>query len=256
MRNKYWIIKIGSSLLTNDGAGIDRAFINKIAHQVAFLKNQNIDVILVSSGAIIEGMNCLGWKERSTDIHKLQAAAAIGQAKLIQTYELIFSLQNIHTAQILLTRENLINEKRYKNISATLNNLIELNVLPIVNENDTVSNEEIKFGDNDTLAALVANLVVAEKLVILTDQYGLFDVDPRANNKAKLIKNIHVDDDMLEKFAGKTSGSLGSGGMYSKVMAAKQAAESNTTTNILWGKEEDALIRIFQGEYLGTLIKC
>lgn len=256
MKNKYWIIKIGSSLLTNDGAGIDKNFITKIANQIVNLKKQNIDIILVSSGAIIEGMKCLGWQERSTDIHKLQAAAAVGQARLIQTYESIFAAQNIHTAQILLTRENLVNEKRYQNIFATLNNLINLKVLPIVNENDTVSNEEIRFGDNDTLAALVANLVKAEKLVILTDQYGLFNKDPRNNNKAKLIEKIHFEDQRLEKVAGKTSGALGSGGMYSKVMAAKQAAKSNTDTNILWGKEQDALTRLFLGEYLGTLIHC
>ncbi len=256
MSKQRWIIKVGSALLTDSGKGIDQKLIAQWAEQIINLRANNIDVILVSSGAIVEGMNRLGWKEKPKDIHQLQAAAAVGQMGLIQSYELLFSKHDVHTAQILLTRDNLTNEDRYENISATLDNLLLHGVVPIVNENDTVSTSEIKFGDNDTLAALVANLVDADRLIILTDQQGLFDSDPRHNDKAKMIHSIHVSDDKLTKFASKSGGILGSGGMYTKVIAAKQASESDTTTHIVSGREQDVLSRILNGEHIGTLINC
>ena len=256
MKNKCWVVKIGSALLTNNGAGIDKTLIAKWAEQIVAFRAQHVDVILVSSGSIVEGMKRLGWNTKPKDVHKLQAAAAVGQMGLIQAYESLFAVHNIHTAQILLTRENLMDVKRYENISATLSNLLELGTVPIINENDTVATDEIKFGDNDTLAALVANLVNAEQLVILTDQHGVFDDDPRDNSEAKLIKKIHFEDERLEQVAGKTGGALGSGGMYSKVMAAKQATISNTPTIIAWGREDDVLTRLLSGEHIGTLIHC
>ena len=256
MKNKCWVVKIGSALLTNNGVGIDKALIAKWAEQIVALRAQKIDVILVSSGSIVEGMKRLGWDTKPNDVHKLQAAAAVGQMGLIQAYESLFALHSVHTAQILLTRENLMDAKRYENISATLTNLLELRTVPIINENDTVATDEIKFGDNDTLAALVANLVNADHLVILTDQHGVFDDDPRINSEANLIEKIHFADERLEQVAGKTGGALGSGGMYSKVMAAKQATISNTPTTIAWGREDAVLTRLSSGERLGTLIHC
>lgn len=256
MKNKCWVVKIGSALLTNNGIGIDKALIAKWAEQIVALRAQKIDVILVSSGSIVEGMKRLGWDTKPNDVHKLQAAAAVGQMGLIQAYESLFAIHDVHTAQILLTRENLMDAKRYENISATLTNLLELRTVPIINENDTVATDEIKFGDNDTLAALVANLVNADRLVILTDQHGVFDDDPRNNSEANLIEKIHFADERLEQVAGKTGGALGSGGMYSKVMAAKQATISNTPTTIAWGREDDVLTRLSSGEHLGTFIHC
>jgi glutamate 5-kinase len=256
MKNKCWVVKIGSALLTNNGIGIDKALIAKWAEQIVALRAQKIDVILVSSGSIVEGMKRLGWDTKPNDVHKLQAAAAVGQMGLIQAYESLFAIHDVHTAQILLTRENLMDAKRYENISATLANLLELRTVPIINENDTVATDEIKFGDNDTLAALVANLVNADRLVILTDQHGVFDDDPRNNSEANLIEKIHFADERLEQVAGKTGGALGSGGMYSKVMAAKQATISNTPTTIAWGREDDVLTRLSSGEHLGTFIHC
>ncbi len=256
MLNKRWVIKIGSALLTNDGRGLDVERITVWAAQMVELAAQDIDVILVSSGAIAEGIKRLGWRKRPEDIHKLQAAAAVGQMGLIQTYESLFAEHGIHTAQILLTHEDLTNAKRYDNISSTLNNLLSFGVIPIVNENDTVATDEIKFGDNDTLAALVANLVGAEKLIILTDQGGVYDSDPRCNADAVLIDKIHVDDEKLLRVASRKGGSLGSGGMYTKVIAAKTAAESNTATIIASGRQDDVLSRLGSGEHIGTLIYC
>ncbi len=256
MSKQRWVIKIGSALLTNNGKGLDISSIASWVKQIVELTKQDIDVILVSSGAIAEGIKRLGWDTRPDDIHKLQAAAAVGQMGLIQTYESLFSKHDMHTAQILLTRDNLTNADRYENISSTLDNLLELGIVPIVNENDTVATDEIKFGDNDTLAALVANLVDANQLIILTDQGGVYDADPRQNIDAKLIDKIHVDDKKLEQVAAKTGGSLGSGGMYTKVLAAKKAAESNTTTVIASGKVDNVLMRLQTGENIGTLIYC
>ncbi|SFV85515.1 Glutamate 5-kinase / RNA-binding C-terminal domain PUA [hydrothermal vent metagenome] len=254
MKKHRWIVKIGSALLTNDGKGLDKVAIAGWVAQIVELKKHNIDVILVSSGAIAEGMKRLGWETRPTDIHQLQAAAAVGQMGLVQTYESLFSKHNIHTAQVLLTHDSLANAEQSSNIKATLNALLEMGTVPIVNENDTVATEEIKFGDNDTLAALVANLVGATQLIILTDQGGVYDADPRKNTDAKLIERIDVNDEKLEKVAGRTGGSLGSGGMYTKVLAAKTAAKTNTNTVIASGKESDVLSRLDAGERLGTLI--
>ena len=256
MLNKRWVIKIGSALLTNNGKGLDTSSIARWVEQIVELIAQDIDVILVSSGAIAEGVKRLGWVGRPDDIHKLQAAAAVGQMGLIQSYESLFAQHNIHTAQILLTHENLKNASRYENISSTLDNLLAFGVVPIVNENDTVATDEIKFGDNDTLAALVANLVKAGRLIILTDQRGIYDADPREYADATLISSIQVNDQKLTQVASKTSGSFGSGGMYTKVLAAKTAAQSHTTTTIVSGKENNVLSRLGAGEHIGTLIKC
>lgn len=256
MTKQRWIVKIGSALLTNDGKGIDKAMIALWVAQIIKLNKQNIEVILVSSGAIAEGVKRMGWDERPEDIHQLQAAAAIGQMGLIQTYESLFAQHNKHTAQILLTHDNLTNVERYKNISSTLNNLLLWNVIPIVNENDTVAIDEIKFGDNDTLSALVANLANANKLVILTDQDGVYDSDPRTNTGAKLISKIYVNDEKLSKVASKSGGSFGSGGMYTKILAAKKAAESNINTIVASGKVENVLTRLSAGESVGTFIYC
>jgi len=256
MKNKCWVVKIGSALLTNNGKGIDKQLIARWVEQIVDLQTQNIDIILVSSGSIVEGMKRLGWEEKPNDIHKLQAAAAVGQMGLVQAYEYLFAKHDIHTAQVLLTQDNLTDANRFENISSTLENLLEFGTVPVINENDTVATEEIKFGDNDTLAALVANLISADKLIILTDQKGVFDEDPRNNSEANLIHKIRFDDEKLERVAGKTSGSLGSGGMYSKVMAAKQAAESKTPTHIAWGREKEVLTRMHSGEHIGTIIHC
>ena len=256
MAKQRWVIKIGSALLTNDGKGLDTTSIASWVEQIVTLTKQDIEVILVSSGAIAEGIKRLGWNERPDDIHKLQAAAAVGQMGLIQTYESLFAKHDIHTAQILLTHDNLTNADRYENISSTLNNLLDFGTVPIVNENDTVATDEIKFGDNDTLAALVANLVGASKLIILTDQGGVYDADPRQDSDAKLIGTINVNDEKLEQVAGRTGGSLGSGGMYTKVLAAKKAAESGATTVIASGKEKNVLSRLGNGEHVGTSITC
>ena len=256
MNNKCWIIKIGSTLLTDNGKGIDKALIANWVEQIVDLKNHNIDVILVSSGSIVEGMKRLNWNEKPDDVHKLQAAAAVGQMGLIQAYESLFAKHDIHTAQVLLTRDNLTDSKRFENITSTLKNLLDFGTVPVINENDTVATEEIKFGDNDTLAALVTNLMNADKLIILTDQHGVFDDDPRYNSEAVLIEKIYYQDERLERVAGKSGSSLGSGGMYSKVMAAKTATKSNTPTYIAWGREEKVLARIFEGQHIGTIIHC
>ncbi|MBE8190400.1 MAG: glutamate 5-kinase [Candidatus Thioglobus sp.] len=256
MTKKRWVVKIGSALLTNNGKGLDKSMIAEWVEQIIKLNADEIEVILVSSGAIAEGIGRMGWDTRPEDLHQLQAVAAIGQMGLVQTYETIFSKHNRHTAQILLTHDNLTNSQRFENISSTLNNLLSWGVVPIINENDTVANDEIKFGDNDTLAALVANLAGAEKLIILTDQEGVYDGDPRENAGAKLISEIAVDDKKLTKVAARTSGSFGSGGMYTKVLAAKTAAKSNTTTIIASGKAKNILTRLHSGERVGTLIRC
>ncbi len=204
MNNKCWVVKIGSTLLTDNGKGIDKSLIADWVEQIVDLKSQNIDVILVSSGSIVEGMKRLNWNEKPDDVHKLQAAAAVGQMGLIQAYESLFAKHDIHTAQVLLTRDNLTDSKRFENITSTLENLLEFGTVPVINENDTVATEEIKFGDNDTLAALVTNLINADKLIILTDQHGVFDDDPRHNSDAVLIEKIHYQDERLERVAGKS----------------------------------------------------
>ncbi len=253
--NTKWIIKIGSSLLTNNGKGLDKSVIENWVSQIVSLKKKwHIDVILVSSGAITEGMKRLGWKQRPDNIYKLQAAAAVGQMGLIEAYEHSFSLHKIHTAQILLTHDNLKNSKRYDNIRNTLIQLLSMKVVPVINENDTVSTEEICFGDNDILAALVANLIDADKLIILTDQVGIFDADPRFVKNARLIKNISIQNPILKRVASKMGGHFGRGGMYSKVIAAEQAKISNTKTHVVSGKSPSALIKIAENKPIGTII--
>lgn len=254
--NKRWVIKIGSALLTNDGKGLDKTAISTWVTQISELKRNNIDVVLVSSGAIAEGMKRLSWIQRPKNIHQLQAAAAVGQMGLVQTYESLFAKQGTHTAQVLLTHDNIANAEQSSNVSATLDTLLALGTVPIVNENDTVAIDEIKFGDNDTLAALVANLVGASQLVILTDQGGVYDADPRQNTDARLIDKIHVNDERLEKVAGRAGGSLGSGGMYTKILAAKIVAKTNTNTIITSGKTDNVLTLLHAGKMIGTLIYC
>ena len=249
------IIKIGSALINDDSSHNENS-IENICAQISKGHSDGIKFAVVSSGAISQGISYLDMSEKPSKLEELQALAAVGQQQLMKMYESYFSKYDKKIAQVLLTHDDMNNPERYLNAKATFDNLLSLDVIPVINENDTVATEEIKFGDNDTLAALVANLISADKLIILTDQKGVFDDDPRNNSKANLIHKIRFDDDKLERVAGKTSGSLGSGGMYSKVMAAKQAAESKTPTHIAWGWEEEVLTRIHSGEHIGTIIHC
>lgn len=246
------IIKVGSSLLTNHGEGLDQKAIASWVEQIAHLVKSGKEIVLVSSGAVAEGMQRLGWKARPTLINELQAAAAIGQMGLVQIYEKNFSQHALKAAQILLTHDDLADRKRYLNARSTLNTLLELKVIPIINENDTVVTDEIRFGDNDTLASLVANLIEADLLVILTDQPGLFSEDPRKNKEAKLIHYGVAGDISLEAMAGAAGSLIGTGGMLTKVLAAKRASRSGAHTIIASGKEENVLIRLSQGETIGT----
>ncbi len=248
---RRWVIKIGSSLLTNDGQGLAVDALDSWVEQMAALQNAGHEVLLVSSGAVAEGMTRLGWKQRPHALHELQAAAAVGQMGLVQAYESRFQKYGLHTAQVLLTHEDLSNRQRYLNARSTLCALLGLGVIPIVNENDTVTTEEIRLGDNDTLAALVANLVEANLLVLLTDQAGLLDGDPRSNPDARLIREAQAGDVQLETVAA-GGGALGRGGMLTKVRAAARAARSGTLTLIASGKEDNVLQRIAANEELGT----
>lgn len=250
---RRWVVKIGSSLLTNDGRGLDVAAINDWVAQMAELRKEGIELVLVSSGAVAAGLTRLGWHRRPTAVHQLQAAAAVGQMVLVQTYETAFQTFNLHTAQVLLDHDDLSSRQRYLNARSTLRTLLDLGVVPVVNENDTVVTDEIRFGDNDTLGALVANLIEAELLVILTDQAGMFDSDPRSNPDAKLLPELSADDPTLEAMAG-GGGALGRGGMLTKVRAARVAARSGADTLILGGRTERALVRARTGEPLGTLL--
>lgn len=250
---KRWVVKIGSALLTNDGRGLDHEAIGRWVEQMVELRRQGIELVLVSSGSVAEGMNRLGLSSRPEELHLLQAAAAVGQMGLVQTYEAGFKQYGLHTAQILLTHDDLSNRKRYLNARGTLRSLLEWGVVPVINENDTVVTDEICFGDNDTLAALVANLVVADALIILTDQQGLFDADPRSNPDAKLVEETAADNPDLDKMAG-GGGKLGRGGMMTKVRAARLAARSGAATVIASGREQDVLLRLRQGEAVGTLL--
>ena len=252
--SKRWVIKIGSSLVTNDGQGLDNEAISSWAEQIAELRNQGKEVLLVSSGAVAEGMTRLGWTQRPRALHELQAAAAVGQAGLVQTYESCFQKHNLHTAQILLTHDDLSSRERYLNARSTLRSLLDLGIIPIINENDTVATDEIRFGDNDTLAALVANLVEAETLIILTDQKGLYTEDPRNNPDAELISDGKASDPELLKMAGSSMGALGRGGMSTKISAAQRAARSGTCTLITSGRQEQALLSAARGENIGTLL--
>jgi len=246
------VIKVGSSLVTNEGRGLDRSAIAQWAEQIAALRAAGKQVLLVSSGAIAEGMQRLGWTRRPREVHELQAAAAVGQMGLAQAYESCFAALGIRTAQILLTHADLADRARYLNGRSTLFTLLELGVVPVINENDTVVTDEIKFGDNDTLAALTANLVEADVLVILTDQEGLYSADPRRDPGATLLLEVRAGDPHLETIAGGTGSQISRGGMITKVLAAKRAARSGAHTVIASGREQDVLIRLSKGERLGT----
>jgi glutamate 5-kinase len=248
------VIKVGSSLVTNEGRGLDETAIGEWCRQIAYLVGQGCEVIMVSSGAIAEGMKRLGWVERPKAIQELQAAAAVGQMGLAQMYETKLRLNQLGSAQVLLTHADLADRERYLNARSTLLTLLKLGVVPVINENDTVVNDEIKFGDNDTLGALVANLVEADALVILTDQKGLFTADPRKDPSATLVAVAQAGDAELERMAGGAGSSIGRGGMLTKILAAKRAAGSGAATVIAWGREPDALIRLRAGEAIGTLL--
>ena len=250
------VIKVGSSLVTNEGRGIDHTAVARWAAEIARLTLAGKSIILVSSGAIAEGIRRLGWTRRPSSIHQLQAAAAVGQMGLVQAYESAFARFGLHTAQILLTHQDLADRRRYLNARSTLVTLLGLDVIPIINENDTVTTDEIRFGDNDTLGALVANLVEADALVLLTDQQGLYSADPRRDASAKLVEAARAGDPQLEAMAGGTGSALGRGGMLSKVLAAKRAARSGASTVIADGRVEDVLLRLMRGESIGTFLSA
>ncbi|TMH61537.1 MAG: glutamate 5-kinase [Betaproteobacteria bacterium] len=251
-RARRLVIKLGSTLVTNDGRGIDHAAVGRWAEEIAALKRSGREVVLVSSGAIVEGMQRLGWTKRPAAIHALQAAAAVGQMGLVQAYEAAFSRFGLHTAQILLTHEDLADRRRYLNARSTLLTLLTLGVIPVINENDTVTTDEIRLGDNDTLGALVTNLIEADALVLLTDQDGLHSADPRKEPTATLVRQARAGDPALEAMAGGAGSALGRGGMLTKVLAAKRAARSGASTVIANGREERVLGRLAAGEVIGT----
>ncbi|NTV09350.1 MAG: glutamate 5-kinase [Zoogloea sp.] len=248
------VVKVGSALVTNNGQGLARDALAEWARQIAALRTDGREVVLVSSGAIAAGMQRLGWTERPREMPQLQAAAAVGQMGLAQAYESVFSHHGLATAQILLTHEDLSDRTRYLNARSTLVTLLELGVVPIINENDTVVTDEIKFGDNDTLGALVANLIEADALVILTDQQGLYTADPRRDPAATLISQDRAENTELESMAGGAGSGISKGGMITKVRAAQRAARSGADTCIASGREPDALLRLTRGEALGTLL--
>ena len=248
---RRWVVKVGSSLVTDDGRGIDHAAVARWANEIAALKRGGREVVLVSSGAIAEGMKRLGWATRPKAIHDLQAAAAVGQMGLVQAYEAAFSAFGLHTAQILLTHDDLSDRRRYLNARSTLTTLLALSVIPVINENDTVTTDEIRVGDNDTLGALVTNLIEADVLILLTDQDGLYTADPRRDAGATLVATARAGDPSLEAMAG-GAGSFGRGGMLTKVLAAKRAARSGASTVIASGREANVLTRLAAGERVGT----
>lgn len=255
-RYKKIVVKIGSALITDGGKGLDRKMIAIWAEQMAALREQGVDIVLVSSGSIAEGITRLGLKSRPASISELQATAAVGQMGLVQAYEACFQAHKINSAQVLLTHADLSNRKRYLNARTTLRTLLEYGVLPVVNENDTVANEEIRFGDNDTLGAMVANLIEADLLIILTDQKGLYDANPVENPDARLIERADAMDAKLVEYAGPSSGHLGRGGMETKVSAAQLAARSGTHTIIAAGKEDNVITRLAQGEAIGSFLEA
>ncbi|MBT5031554.1 MAG: glutamate 5-kinase [Proteobacteria bacterium] len=252
-QSRRWVVKIGSALLTADGSGVDLALIRRIADQVDTLRQAGIEVVLVSSGAVAAGVSRLGWAQRPDEMSGLQAAAAVGQSSLVQAYESGFAAHDITVAQVLLTHADLANTERCNNARAALGALIELNVVPVINENDTVATEEIRFGDNDNLAALVVELVSADLLVILTDQEGLYDKDPRSNGDALLISEGAVSDKQLKSYAGSSS-SLGCGGMITKLEAAEYVARLGVSTVIAGGSLQSVLLKILRGEAVGTFL--
>jgi glutamate 5-kinase len=246
------VVKVGSSLVTNEGRGLDEQAISQWGRQIAELRGLGKEVVMVSSGAVAEGMKRLGWARRPKAMHELQAAAAVGQMGLAQVYETCFRAHGLGTAQVLLTHDDLADRKRYLNARSTLLALLELGVVPIINENDTVVTDEIKFGDNDTLGALVANLIDADALVILTDQSGLYTADPRRDPQARLLERVVAGDPALEAIAGGAGSAIGRGGMITKVLAAKRAASSGAHTIVASGREADVLVRLARGEAIGT----
>ncbi len=248
------VVKVGSSLVTNEGRGLDEVAIGEWCRQLAALARDGREVVMVSSGAIAEGMKRLGWNTRPREVHELQAAAAVGQMGLAQMYETKLRENGMGSAQVLLTHADLADRERYLNARSTLLTLLKLRVLPVINENDTVVNDEIKFGDNDTLGALVANLVEADALIILTDQKGLYTADPRRDPSATFVHEARAGDPTLEVMAGGAGSSIGRGGMITKILAAKRAAGSGASTVIAWGREPGVLIRLSQGEAIGTLL--
>ncbi|MET3517517.1 glutamate 5-kinase [Pseudacidovorax sp. 1753] len=248
------VVKVGSSLVTNEGKGLDEEAIGEWSRQLGALVRDGRELVMVSSGAIAEGMKRLGWSMRPKEVHELQAAAAVGQMGLAHMYENKLRENGLRSAQVLLTHADLADRERYLNARSTLLTLLGLGVLPVINENDTVVNDEIKFGDNDTLGALVANLVDADALVILTDQKGLYTADPRKNPDATFVHEAQAGDPALELMAGGAGSSIGRGGMLTKVLAAKRAAGSGASTVIAWGREPDALMRLARGEAIGTLL--
>lgn len=248
------VVKVGSSLVTNEGRGLDEAAIEEWSRQLAALVKDGREVIMVSSGAIAEGMKRLGWTRRPKEIHELQAAAAVGQMGLAQMYETRLRAHGLPSAQVLLTHADLADRERYLNARSTLLTLLDLGVVSVINENDTVVTDEIKFGDNDTLGALVANLVEADVLVILTDQKGLYTADPRKDPAAQFVHEARAGDPALEQMAGGAGSSIGKGGMITKILAAKRAAGSGASTVIAWGREPSVLLRLAQGEAIGTLL--
>ena len=249
-----WVIKIGSSLLTDNGRGLNNDSIAAWVKQISELADSGVRIVLVSSGAVAEGVVRLGLPGRPSAIHEQQAAAAVGQMGLIQAYESHFKKYSKHTAQILLTHDDLSDRKRYLNARSTLNALLDMKVIPVINENDTVVTDEICFGDNDTLAGLVANLINAEVLVILTDQEGLYETDPRKDSQAKLVKEARSNDPSLMSMAGGSSGSIGKGGMQTKIKAARLASRSGTATVLAHGSSPEVLLELKQGKAVGTLL--
>ena len=251
------VIKVGSSLVTNEGRGLDEAAIGEWSRQMALLAGEpgvRREVVMVSSGAIAEGMKRLGWPKRPREVAELQAAAAVGQMGLAQMYETKLREQGLRSAQVLLTHADLADRERYLNARSTLLTLLQYQVLPVINENDTVVTDEIKVGDNDTLGALVANLIEADLLIILTDQKGLYTADPRSDPAAEFVHEARSGDLALEHMAGGAGSSIGKGGMLTKILAAKRAAASGASTVIAWGREPDALLRLSRGERIGTLL--
>jgi len=253
-RARRWVVKVGSALVTDNGRGLDTQRIAAWVRQIVEARAQGVEVVLVSSGSVAAGVQRLGWPERPRALHQLQTAAAVGQMGLVQTYESQFQQFGLKTAQILLTHDDLADRQRYLNARMTLRSLLELGVVPVVNENDTVATEEFRFGDNDTLAALVSNLIEADLLVILTDQPGLYDADPRDNANAQLIDQAEAEDPALEAMCSDAPGVLGSGGMRAKVIAARRAARAGAATLIASGRETDVLQQIVAGNAPGTLL--
>ena len=254
VHSRRWVVKIGSALLTSDGRGLDRSRMSAWVDQLASWVGGGRELVIVSSGAVAEGMSRMGWAKRPSNLHGLQAAAAIGQMGLVQAWESCFKARGLHTAQVLLTHDDLTDRRRYLNARSTLLTLVDLRVIPVVNENDTVATEELRFGDNDTLAALVANLIEADLLILLTDQFGVFDADPRLRADAQLIGETTVSDPLLDEVAGEGGSGLGRGGMITKIRAARLAARSGTATVIASGLHDGVLTRVAAGEAVGTLL--